>query len=135
MAETFCKYNPQKKSWKAETLLPSQWIGRSSVSLGWYPGKANKVPDAAILAVETYFNMVRKCGYPPYYTNNKWSGNENTLEALNIANNIRIETLENEIIQLKIKIADPSYEFDDSVNIDAAARSKMYRIASGGGQQ
>jgi hypothetical protein len=116
------------------TPIPHTWRGKTHVSLGRWSGTVNKVPDAAILAVETYFNLVKKCGTPPYTHNNKWNGNENTLEALNIASNIRIQTLESEVDQLKTKIADPSYEFYDDENIDkSAARSKMYQIATYGG--
>ena len=136
MVEQFCKYNQKTKEWKAMPPIPPPGrLGRKYVSLGRYLGKPDKVPLTAILALEVYFHMVSKCGTPPYHTNNKWNGNENPLEALDIANNIRIETLEAEIIRLKIKLADPAYEFDDENIDEAAARHKLYTIGFGHDRQ
>ena len=133
MVEQFCKYNHKTKEWKAMPPIPPPGrLGKEYVSLGRYLGKPDKVPIAAILALEAYFHMVSKCGTPPYHTNNKWNGDENTLKALDIANNIRIETLESEIDRLK-QTADPSHELENIAPFDA--RSELYRIASGGSRK
>ena len=135
MVEQFCKYNHKTKEWKAMPPIPPPGrLGKKYVSLGRYPGKPDKVPIAAILALEAYFHMVSKCGTPPYHTNNKWNGDESPLKALDIANNIRIETLESEITRLKIKLADPAYEFDEENIDEQVRRSKLYLIGQGGGQ-